>query len=218
MTSCQEPHKAQGPAARTRAAILKTAAALFLERGYGGTSMDLIAAEAGVARQTIYNQFDSKEALFRAIFSALADDAMLPLAVAARRGASVRAALLRLARSHVAGVLSPARLALHRLVVAEAVHFPELGRAIYDAGAARVVAQLAEFLREQTRLGHLAVAEPEAAAEQFFSMVTGFQQFRGLMGVHAPGAEIEARTEEAVDTFLRAFRGRARAGTPRARR
>jgi TetR/AcrR family transcriptional regulator, mexJK operon transcriptional repressor len=216
MTSCQEPH---GPAAaRTRGAILKTAAALFLERGYGGTSMDLIAAKAGVARQTIYNQFESKEALVRAIFSALADDAMMPLAVAARRGASVRAALLRLARSHVAGALGPARLALHRLVVAEAVHFPELGRAIYDAGAARVVAQLADFLREQTRLGHLDVPDPEAAAEQFFSMVTGFQQFRALMGVHAPDAEVEAHAEEAVDTFLRAFKGRGQRGTPRARR
>ncbi|MBO0766575.1 MAG: TetR/AcrR family transcriptional regulator [Hyphomicrobiaceae bacterium] len=220
MTSCQEPHeKGNGPAsARTRGAILKTAAGLFLERGYGGTSVDLIAAEAGVARQTIYNQFASKEALFRAIFSALADEAMMPLAVAARKGASMRAALLRLARSHVAGALSPARLALYRLVVAEAVHFPELGRAIYGVGAARVVRQLADFLREGTRLGHLDVANPEAAAEQFLSMVTGFQQFRGLMGLPAPSAEVDTRTEEAVDTFLRAFKGRPQRGMPRARR
>src|SRR5262249_46285299 len=153
-TSCQEPRQephgsAAGAAsgstsgsagAHTRAAILKTAAALFLERGYGGTSMDLIAAEARVARPTIYNQFDSKEALFRAIFSALADEAMMPLAVAARKGASVRAALLRLARSSVARALRPSRLALHRLVVAEAARFPELGRAVYDAGPARVSA------------------------------------------------------------------------------
>jgi AcrR family transcriptional regulator len=227
MTSSAESHGSQhgphhGPhgacagaaagsaAARTRGAILKTAAALFLKHGYGGTSMDLIAAEAGVARQTIYNQFDSKEALFRAIFSALADDAMMPLAVAARKGASLRASLLRLARSHVAGALSPSRLALHRLVVAEAAHFPDLGRAIYDAGAARVVAHLADFLGEQTRLGHLDVPDPKVAAEQFFSMVTGFQQFRALMNVDAPPREVDTRIEEAVDTFLRAFRARPR--------
>jgi TetR/AcrR family transcriptional repressor of mexJK operon len=195
-------------AARTRHAIAKTAAELFLRRGYGGTSMDLIAAEAGVARQTIYNQFESKEALFRAIFSALADDAMMPLAVAARKGASVRAALLHLARSCVATALLPSRLALHRLVVAEAEHFPELGRTIYNAGAARVVAQLAEFLRQQTGLGRLDVPNPEAAAEQFFSLVTGFQQFRALMNVETPVREIEVHVQEAVDTFLRAFGGR----------
>jgi TetR/AcrR family transcriptional regulator, mexJK operon transcriptional repressor len=229
MTSCAAPHQVgpsqAGPnqaahepaAARTRCAIVKTAADLFLRRGYGGTSMDLIAAEAGVARQTIYNQFESKEALFRAIFSAYADEAMMPLAIAARKGASVRATLVRLARSHIERVLSPAKLALHRLVVAEAAHFPELGRAIYDAGAARVVAQLADFLREQTRLGHLNVPDPDAAAEQFFGMVTAFQQFRALMNVETPASAIAARTEAAVDTFLRAFKARRR-GAARGRR
>jgi|SRR5262245_17571962 len=191
--------------ARTRHAIVKTAADLFLRRGYGGTSMDLIAAEAGVARQTIYNQFESKEALFRAIFSAFADEAMVPLAIAARKGVSLRATLLRLARSHVESALRPSRLALHRLVVSEAAHFPDLGRAIYDAGAARLVAQLADFLGEQNRLGHLDVPNPDVAAEQFFAIVTAFQQFRALMNVETPSGEIGTRTEEAVDTFLRAF-------------
>jgi TetR/AcrR family transcriptional regulator, mexJK operon transcriptional repressor len=205
----------EAAAVRTRSAIVRTAADLFLRRGYGGTSMDLIAAEAGVARQTIYNQFESKEALFRAIFSAYADEAMIPLAIAVRKGASLRTTLLRLARSHVQRTLSPAKLALHRLVVAEAAHFPELGRAIYDAGAARVVAQLADFLRGQTRLGHLDVPNAEAAAEQFFAMVAAFQQFRALMNVEPASGEIATRTEEAVDTFLRAFKGRRRPGQPK---
>jgi TetR/AcrR family transcriptional repressor of mexJK operon len=207
MTSHHE--RSQEPAAaRTRSAIVKTAAALFLKHGYGGTSMDAIAAEAGVARQTIYNQFESKEALFRAIFSQFADEAMMPLAMAARKGASVRATLLRLARSHIEMALRPTKLALHRLVVAEVAQFPELGGAIYDAGATRVVAQLAEFLRQQTEQGALEVPNPEAAAEQFFAMVTAFQQFRALMNVKTPPAEIDARTQDAVDTFLRAFKAR----------
>jgi TetR/AcrR family transcriptional repressor of mexJK operon len=222
MTSChtsrpagagqaEQDQTGQGPAAaRTRNAIVKTAADLFLRLGYGGTSMDLIAAEAGVARQTIYNRFESKEALFRAIFSAYADEAMMPLAMAARKGVSLRAMLLRLARSHIERALRPDRLALHRLMVAEAAHFPELGRAIYEAGAARLVAQLAELLREQTRLGHLHVPDPAVAAEQFFAMVTAFQQFRALMNVETPADEVAARTEEAVDTFLRAFKARRR--------
>ena len=170
--------------------------------------MDAIAAEAGVARQTIYNQFESKEALFRAIFSQFADEAMMPLAVAARKGASVRATLLRLARSNVEMALRPTKLALHRLVVAEAAQFPELGRAIYDTGATRVVGQLAQFLREETEQGTLEVPNPEAAAEQFFAMVAAFQQFRALMNIETSPAEIEARTQDAVDTFLRAFKAR----------
>ena len=134
------------------------------------------------------------------------------LRVASNTEDSVRATLLRLARSHIERVLSPAKLALHRLVVAEAAHFPELGGTIYDAGAARVVAQLADFLREQTRLGQLDVPNPDAAAEQFFGMVTAFQQFRALMSVETPAGEIATRTEDAVDTFLRAFKVRRGAG------
>jgi TetR/AcrR family transcriptional repressor of mexJK operon len=210
MTSCPQAHPAHAThAARTRGAIVRTAADLFLRRGYAGTSMDMIAAEAGVARQTIYNQFESKEALFRAIFSELADEAMMPLAVAARKGSSVRATLLRLARSSIERIMCPSRLALHRLVVAEAANFPDLGRAVYDVGAARVVAQLAQFLRQQTELGALDVPNPETAAEQFFSMVMGFQQFRALMNVDTPRRQMGVRVEDAVDTFLRAFKRRS---------
>ncbi len=216
-TSCLDAGAAtsQGPvAARTRGAIVKTAADLFLRRGYAGTSMDLIAAEAGVARQTIYNQFESKESLFRAIFSALADEAMTPLAVAAQKGGAVRATLLQLARSHMTHMLSPTKLALHRLVVAEVEQFPELGRAIYDAGATRVVAHLADFLRQQTRLGHLEVPNPEIAAAQFLGMLVGLQQFRALMKVEVTEREIDVTATAAVDTYLRAFEPHHRAKAP----
>ena len=58
---------------------------------------------------------------------------------------------------------------------------------------------LADFLREQTRLGHLAVPNPEAAAEQFCAMVTAFQQFRALMHVETPPGEAGI---EAVNAYL----------------
>jgi AcrR family transcriptional regulator len=188
-----------------RTAITNAAAEMFVRRGYDATSMDLIAAEARVSRQTIYNQFESKEALFRAIISALADEAVMPLAEPSRKGTAARATLRRLARSILATALRPSTLALHRLVVAEAVRFPELGRSIYAAGAARAVEQLAEFLQRQTRLGFLDVRHPAAAAEQFFSMVTSFQQFRALMGLKVLPGQVEAGAQEAVNTFLRAY-------------
>jgi TetR/AcrR family transcriptional regulator, mexJK operon transcriptional repressor len=200
MTTCQDT-----TAADTRSAITRTAAALFVRRGYDATSMDLIATEAQVARQTIYNQFESKEALFRAIVAALADEAVMPLAAPTRKGASARPTLLRVARSILATALRPSTLAVHRLVVAEAARFPELGQAIYASGAARAVAQLAEFLREQHQSGHLDAPHPETAAEQFFGMVISFQQFRALMGIKLLPSEIEAAAREAVASFLRAF-------------
>ena len=49
----------------SREAIVAAAERLFLERGFGSVSMDELAEAAGVARRTLYNQFASKEEIFR---------------------------------------------------------------------------------------------------------------------------------------------------------
>lgn len=49
----------------SREAIVEAAARLFLDHGFGSVSMDELAEAAGVARRTLYNQFVSKEDIFR---------------------------------------------------------------------------------------------------------------------------------------------------------
>jgi AcrR family transcriptional regulator len=56
--------------AQTRRDILDTAGALFRARGFAGVSMPTIAAEAGVAVETIYRAFGSKAGLFSAVVDA----------------------------------------------------------------------------------------------------------------------------------------------------
>src|ERR1700675_1472991 len=53
------------PRGGSRDAIVEAAVRLFLERGFGSVSMDELAEAAGVARRTLYNQFASKEEIFR---------------------------------------------------------------------------------------------------------------------------------------------------------
>ena len=55
-------------ARQTRARIATTAARLFAERGYQGTPMDVIAAEASVAVQTVYFAFRTKPELLIAAY------------------------------------------------------------------------------------------------------------------------------------------------------
>jgi TetR/AcrR family transcriptional regulator of autoinduction and epiphytic fitness len=52
---------------RKRAAIVDAAVAEFRQSGFAATSMDKIAASAGVSKRTVYNHFPSKEALFAQI-------------------------------------------------------------------------------------------------------------------------------------------------------
>jgi TetR/AcrR family transcriptional regulator, regulator of autoinduction and epiphytic fitness len=68
-----ESPRRQEQAAQTRRDILAAAGSLFRERGYTGTSMPQIAAEAAVVVETVYRAFGSKAGLFREVIeSALA--------------------------------------------------------------------------------------------------------------------------------------------------
>ena len=53
------PGRPKDPAKRL--AILEAAKRLFMQNGYDGSSMDAIAAEAGVSKLTVYSHFTDKE-------------------------------------------------------------------------------------------------------------------------------------------------------------
>jgi AcrR family transcriptional regulator len=56
--------------AATRSAILRAASDLFGRQGYAATSVDQIAAAAGVAKGAVYHHFASKERLFEPVLEA----------------------------------------------------------------------------------------------------------------------------------------------------
>jgi AcrR family transcriptional regulator len=58
----------QQQAAATRQAILEAAQRLFERRGYPATTMEQVAAEAGVALKTVYHAFATKSGLLRALW------------------------------------------------------------------------------------------------------------------------------------------------------
>jgi AcrR family transcriptional regulator len=53
------------------AQLLRAAAAAFARAGFAGTSMDDVAAEAGITKLIVYRHFDSKEELYRAVLEAV---------------------------------------------------------------------------------------------------------------------------------------------------
>jgi AcrR family transcriptional regulator len=59
--------------AERRASLLRGAARAFARSGFAGTSMDDVAAAAGVSRLIVYRHFDSKEELYRATIKGVSD-------------------------------------------------------------------------------------------------------------------------------------------------
>jgi AcrR family transcriptional regulator len=67
----------------TRAALLETATAMFAERGFARTSLDDIAVATQVTRGAVYHHFESKQAVFEAVYDALEQDMTARVAAAA---------------------------------------------------------------------------------------------------------------------------------------
>lgn len=80
-TRTYDSSKRQAQARATRHAIREAARGLFLDRGYGATTIQAIAEDAGVAVQTVYAAFRTKAAILRELLevSIVGDDEAVPL-------------------------------------------------------------------------------------------------------------------------------------------
>lgn len=181
-------------------AILEAASALFMEKG-ALASMDEIARQAGVSRQTLYNRFPSKVEIGRALAARRSDAISAPL----REGGDPETVLTALAAGMLHKLCGTAPGASMRGVVLMSPHAPELGQAIYEAGPAEGLRRIAAWLTEQDRLGLLSVPDPLAAAEMYSGMVLGHGHLRGVLGLPHPPFDIEARARETARRFIRAF-------------
>ena len=176
-----------------RERVLRAATSSFLARGYG-SSVDDIARRAGVAKQTVYQHFANKDALFKAVAGDLAKRVLVKL-----EGGDIRQSLIRFALEYRWRALGAQGIATFRTLVPEVPRFRALARDMYANTAGEMVRRLAEFLQQK-----LNVPDPEFAAEMFLSMLTGHDRLKRLFAV-PPGAEREAtRTARIVDCFLKA--------------
>ena len=69
--------------AATRAALVTAARELFTRDGFEATSIDAVATRAGVTKGAVYHYFDTKEALFRAVFEQVEEELVVRVATAA---------------------------------------------------------------------------------------------------------------------------------------
>jgi AcrR family transcriptional regulator len=196
---------------RKRRAIVEAATAAFLDHGYGGTSMDAVAAAAGVSKQTIYQHFGDKQRLFRELIAATVQSASDPVYDEVRRLADsgrLEKDLRDLARRLLTLVLQPTMMRLRRLVIAETRQFPDLGRIFYDLGPGRTIAALADAFAELTRQGRLNTPDATLAATQFNWLIMSAPVNQAmLLGQDAAPAtrEINRWADSGVRTFLAAY-------------
>ncbi|MEE4172912.1 MAG: TetR/AcrR family transcriptional regulator [Xanthomonadales bacterium] len=206
--------KARAPASKSRGrprsetkhqSILEAATRLFTELGYDGTSVDDIAAAAGVSKQTVYSHFGSKENLFGlAVAEKVRDSGVDSEGIDADEPPDVL--LPRIARQFVDLVKSPEALRVYAICTNSTESHPRISELFYRHGPLKTVEVLADYLQAQHRAGHLELTDPKAAAWQFFCMLKGEAHMRAQFGL----APLDANEENdyidrCVRMFLRAY-------------
>ncbi len=190
-----------------RDAILAVAAAYFLEHGYSATTMSAIAATLGGSKGTLWAYFPSKEELFTAVIDQVTTVFRAQLSETLNPHGALRPALRNFCSRLVEKIVSPEAIALHRLVVAEAGRFPELGRIFYERGPRITVGLLADFLEGAMQRGQLRTDSPTNAAYFLMQMCMARGQQQLLLGLTdlVPPEQIVTEVEYALDLFMHVY-------------
>jgi len=134
--------------AEKRASILRAARPILLRDGLGGTTLDRVATEGGIAKMTLYRHFPSKEALFEGLVAAMCEYMREGLENAPSPALD-KAAADRLAeelRAFTVALIDPDALALYRVIVADGWRFPDLARVFDESGMRVIRRRIAEIL------------------------------------------------------------------------
>ncbi|HEX2013385.1 MAG TPA: TetR/AcrR family transcriptional regulator [Roseateles sp.] len=188
---------------RKREAIVQAAIAEFREHGFAGTSMDRLAAVAGVSKRTVYNHFPSKDELFAAILGQLFErsHALVGLAYAPQR--PLREQLRELLAQKMALLNDASFMDLSRVALAEMMHTPERARAMV-ARLAEKEEGLAAWIRAAQTDGRLRPVDPTYAAAQLQGLLKAFAFWPQLAMGQATLTPAEQRRvlDDCVDMFL----------------
>ena len=195
-------HRTPAGAARLEA-LTKTALEMFLDQGYEAVSLDDLIARVGGSRRNIYQHFGSKEGLFIAAVSTVCEELTAPIkSLKIPLSGDAAAALFLFGKAVLERVLLPRTLDMTRLMIAEAVRFPDLAQTLWRSGHEQPALVLAEWITHQQKTGVLRKGQPPLLlARQFVDLAVTDVQLRALIGI--PGAfKHDKALRVAIDTFL----------------
>lgn len=198
--------------AHKRSAILTAARELFVRDGVERTSMDAVAARAGVSKRTVYDYYGDKRRLLLGVVEQAGEAALitlrqlierhLPPVLADSDPAATERALvafaLDLGRSQLAASDYAAAV---RLITENETLLPELDDHPLEAAHNRALAERLELL---ARAGLLDAPDPELAADHFHALTT-------LRVLNEPGRRraqldrVDRIMTDGARAFLRAY-------------
>ncbi|MBT6099002.1 MAG: alpha/beta fold hydrolase [Marinovum sp.] len=176
----------------------------FCENGFDGASMDRIATRAIVSKPTLYQYFDDKNGLFKAVLDAGRNQMVTPLMA---KDVALVDRLWQFAWIYAEIVLRPDLLSLARLMLGEAQRRPESAIAYHENGPGRALEGLIEFVESAAQDGHLEVDAADLAAQDLWSLILSGTRDHCLHYVeYRPSeAELTRSIGHGLRVFLKAY-------------
>ncbi len=193
-----------------RRQILDGARKVFMDLGFDGASMGVIARSAGVSKGTLYVYFTDKCRLFEA----MVEQEMLQqdeVSFDLNPGCDAPTTLKEFGEAYVALLCRPGGGSAIRTVMAIAERMPEVGRRYYERVLDRIIGRLAVYLQARVKAGELTIDDCQLAASQFVQTchASVFLPFL-FQAAPAPSAERIAKVvASATRMFLAAYLAKA---------
>ncbi len=200
-----EPQEARRPGRPTLSddKLLDIALDLFLENGFERTSIDAIAAAAGMAKRTLYARHDDKVTLFKAALTRAIESWIVPVErLRAAECEGLEDTLQKVGQMLLANILSPAGLRLLQLSNTVSVSMPEIAAHNTKIGTEPTLAYLADLFRRRLLAVSAPAKEADEAALAFLHLVVGGPASMAGWGVQSGSEAIEAHTRYCVRLFL----------------
>lgn len=194
-----------------RASILAAAKTLFVNNAFAGTSMDAIAAEAGVSKLTVYSHFGDKDNLFREVIRSRIEDLLPADIYQYDPDVDIGVILQKVGLAHMCLECEPQNIGTIRTILSDCRQGnPRYGKLLWEEGPGRTHTLMERLLQQAVDHHALEISDVGIATVQFFSLIKGDLLLRRLFGCdqcpQSAAEEIEKMAQAGVDTFLRAYR------------
>ena len=187
--------------------ILDAALALMAENGYRDTTMLQVATRARASKNTLYQHFPTKQALFAALVARAAAVMNADLGAALDGQAALEPTLRQFGIHLLTLLTGPQSLAINRAAIAEAHVAPELAQALAANGRDNTAPLVQRYFAAQMAAGRMRRVDTADAIETFIGLLVGDLQVRLLWGVATPpdAAAIKRRAQRAAGRFMLLF-------------
>lgn len=184
---------------KKRKNIIDAAVQEFQEHGFRGAKTTRIAKMAGVSSRTLYNHFDSKEALFQDISESMIKKKGAIGHVRYDPERDLKTQLEELITNYVEKLTEPETIAITRMVTAEMLIDLERSKA-YVAEIAKFQSPITQLISEAMEAGAIRAGDAHYASRQLHSLIREFFYTPELMFGQKP--ENEGVMSDCLDMFL----------------